>query len=371
MKTYEAIFKPGKTAGVYGISLVEKPAMEGHFITLSEEEKALALKTINEEERILIGLVLEPNKPIYRKQDGEEFNVIFSEETIKELSYEFYRGGFHKNSSVEHNDRIEGVTFVESWLIEDSKNDKSNALGLSYPKGSWMATMKVDSDEVWQDYVKTGKVKGFSVDALVSLEEIKLKQDIKMSDNKDTNSIVEAIKQGFEEFKAFFKKDEVTVELGTASTEDKQVEINFEGDALEVGGRVWVVAEDGTEVPLPVGEYPLEDKRVLVVTEEGKVGELKEAPAAEEPTPEAQPQEMSNETKDAIAQAVKSVLIKYSEEETARQDERFAKLEEAFNAKIVELSEQPASKPIKAVPAAPAAAPTSKKGKFFQELQNS
>lgn len=372
MKTYEAVFKPGKTAGVYGISLVEKPAMEGHFIKLSEEEKEIALKTVNEEERILIGLVLEPNKPIYRNQDGEEFNVLFSEETIKDLAFEFYKGGFQNNSSVEHSDKIEGVTFVESWLIVDSKNDKSSALGLSYPKGSWMATMKVDSDEFWQDYVTNGKVKGFSVDALVSLKEINLKQQIEMSDNKETNPIAKAISDGFELFmSAFTKKEKETeLELGKTTTADEQVDINFEGDALEVGGRVWIIAEDGTEVALPVGEYPLEDKRVLIVTEEGKVGEIKEATAEAAP-PAAEPTEMSAEKSEAIANAIKSVLIKYSEEEEAKFNARFAKLEESFNNKLLELSEQPAAKPIKAVPAAPATTATTKRAKIFQDLQNS
>jgi hypothetical protein len=65
MKTYEAVFNQAKNKGVYGISLVEDPAMEGNFIALSKEAK-IEFKTVDEEQRILMGLVLEPNKPIYR-----------------------------------------------------------------------------------------------------------------------------------------------------------------------------------------------------------------------------------------------------------------------------------------------------------------
>jgi len=167
MKTYLAKFNPKVNGGVYAISLVENPAMEGLFIALSKQEE-IKFAEVDKEQRILMGLVLEPNKPVYRNQGGEEFNIVFNEETIKELSHNFFKLGYQQNSTIEHEkeNKIDGVTFVESWIVEDSEIDKSANFGFSYPKGSWIATMKVDSDEVWNNYVKTGKVQGFSVDAL-------------------------------------------------------------------------------------------------------------------------------------------------------------------------------------------------------------
>ena len=76
MKTYQATYNPKLNGGVYSISLVESPAMEGLFIALSKQEE-IQLKEV--EQRILMGLVLEPNKPIYRNQNGEEFNIVFNE----------------------------------------------------------------------------------------------------------------------------------------------------------------------------------------------------------------------------------------------------------------------------------------------------
>ncbi|MEL1243532.1 XkdF-like putative serine protease domain-containing protein [Flavobacterium sp. DGU11] len=338
MKTYEAIYDPKITKGVFGISLVEKPAMEGNFLALSEAE--VKLSTVNEDERILIGLVLEPNKPIYRNQDGEEFNVLFSEDTVKELAFGFYKGGHQQNSSLEHNSQIQGVTFVESWIIEDSKNDKSAALGLSYPKGSWMATMKVDSDEIWNDYVKSGKVKGFSVDALVSLKEVNFKSNIKMS---DTKRIADAIKDGFESALAFMKKGR-GIALGSVKTTDDKVVIQYEGDTLQVGGRVWIAAEDGTEVPLPVGEYEMEDKKVLVVKEEGKIAEVKDPAAAggDPKKPAAPAPKDEKESAKAVENAVKAAMLRYHIEHKKEID--------ALKAQIVELSAAPAARPIKGAP---------------------
>ena len=202
--TYEAVFNEEDVSGVFGISLVESPATKEYFIQLSEDEKKqviekateIKLATADEEQRLLVGLVLEPNKPVYRNQDGEEFNIVFNEETIKNLAHSFFMNDYHKNSTIEHDmeSKISDVAFVESWTVADPKKDKSNAYGLEYPKGSWVIAMKVKSDEVWNDYVKTGKVQGFSIDAVVKLKKVNNKKEVKMSDN-----VIEKLKKGANE----------------------------------------------------------------------------------------------------------------------------------------------------------------------------
>jgi hypothetical protein len=353
MKTYQARYNPIINKGVYGISLVESPAMEGTFIALKEQEKPIELKTVSEEQRILLGLVLEPNKLIYRfdEQTKEEFNITFDEQTIKDLAYGFFKSNSHGNSTIEHdNNPIKGVTFTESWIVENPTNDKSNNFGFSYPKGSWVAVMKVDSDEVWHNYVKTGKVLGFSIDAMLSLEEVNLKSNITMSkeileEQQKASGLLEKILLAFTP-----KQEEVKVNLGSIKIADGSITIEFEGDALTAELACWVVAEDGTKVPVPVGEYELEDASILVVSQEGIVGEVKvaEAAPAEPAAPEeSAPQAMTDEVaKDAnmvqeIESAIKSIMIKYSEQE--------AQITE-LKVQVLELGKQPASKPINSRP---------------------
>lgn len=366
MKTYEAIYNPLINKGVYGISLVKNPAMQGHYIALSEDVE-VKFKTQDEEKRVLIGLALEPNKPIYRNQDGEEFNIVFSEETIRNLSYDFYKNGFQQNSTLEHSEAITGVTFVESWIVEDSNNDKSSALGFSYPKGSWMVAMKVEDDDLWNDYVKTGKVKGFSIDALLSLKEVKFKSDINMSVEK--NPIAEAIETGFNKFFQLFKNNpKGAIELGEVKTDDGKATIHYEGDEPVKDGEVWILADDGeTKVALPAGEYTLEDKRVLVVVEDGKVSEIKDAPTEEKPAETtAKPAEVEAKEADAIAKGVESgikkIMIQYHKEN----QETIAKLKADFDAKILELSSAPAAKPVKGIPEQ---APKTSKDRILQTIQ--
>lgn len=362
MKTYEAKYNPILNKGVHGISLVENPAMEGLVIALNKHTE-IQLKEVDKEQRILMGLVLEPNKPIYRNQNGKEFNIVFNEETIKELSYGFFKNNSHSNSTIEHDEkqRIEGVTFTESWIIENPKIDKSANFGFSYPKGSWMAVMKVDNDDIWNGYVKTGKIQGFSIDAMLSLEEINLKSEIEMSEQKKTNSLLEKI------LLAFTPTKEAKVKLGYIPLADGSLIVEYDGEVLEAGISCWITAEDGTKVPVPVGEYPLEDGTTLIVTEDGLVGKIKVATPTEEAPAEVEAKDdvgvVSNDAAIAkeIETAIKSILIKYSEVENSVTELKAEN--EKLKADFLELSKQPATKPIKGTVVQMAS-----KGKFSELL---
>ena len=353
MKTYQAVFNELTTEGVFGISLVENPAMEGLFVALSEDEKLvkheIKLNEIDKEQRILMGLVLEPNKPVYRNQNGEEFNIVFNEDTIKNLSYHFFKANNQKNSTIEHEDKIEGVTFVESWIVEDSKIDKSAIHGFNYPVGSWVATMKVDSDEVWNDYVKTGKVQGFSVDAMLELKEVNLKSDINMSINEKILALLRKVDARVGGVPAEIETEVVEVKMGSVKTADGAMSFEYEGEELVAGIAVWAMAEDGAKVPIPIGEYALEGDIVLVVEEEGiiaTVGEAKVEEAEETPMSEGADSAAPNPLADLAD--IKSIMIKYQEENSKAQELAFQEMKDAIaliKKDVVELSEQPADTP--------------------------
>ena len=148
--------------GVEAISIVENPAIESDFVALKSEEVKLA--EVDKEKRILMGAVLIPEKPIYRRNGEDEYYIYFSKDTVVKASQLFLKKGNQGNSTLEHSKQIEGLTVVESWIVEDLTKDKSALYNLSVPVGTWMASVKVDNDEIWNDYVKTGKVKGFSLE---------------------------------------------------------------------------------------------------------------------------------------------------------------------------------------------------------------
>lgn len=162
MKTFELIIdEKDMDGGINAVSVVESPAIEENFIALSKHE--VELKEVDAEKRILMGAALIPNKKIYRRNGEEEFYIYFSEDTVRKSMELFFKRGNQNNATYEHRDELNGMSVVESWLIEDEKLDKSKLYGFSLPKGTWMISMKVDNDEVWND-VKEGKVKGFSIE---------------------------------------------------------------------------------------------------------------------------------------------------------------------------------------------------------------
>ena len=285
MKTFEAKFKKGGK-GVFAISLVKDPATTEHFVAMSTESKLIKMAKVDEEQRIVMGLVLQPNQliPRYNEETDEEYNIVFSEETIKDLSQNFFKSNSQSNSKLEHSESIEDITFVESWIVENSKVDKSANFGMNYPKGSWVATMKIDNDEIWNDYVKTGKVQGFSVDAFVDLQEINLKTEIKM--NKKQKSILTMLKEivAGAEATEVVAEEVVAVEMGSVKSGDLTIE--FEGDNLEEGTAVFVM-KDEEKVQLPDGTYSLEGDKEIEV-KDGTVASMgaSEEEPTEEPTEE-------------------------------------------------------------------------------------
>jgi hypothetical protein len=111
-----------------------------------------------------MGPALIPSKPIYRNQDGEEFYVYFSQNTVRRASELYLQRGNQNKATLEHAMQVQGLGLVESWIKEDMEKDKSAIYDMSDPVGTWMVTMKVENDEIWNEYVKTGLVKGFSIE---------------------------------------------------------------------------------------------------------------------------------------------------------------------------------------------------------------
>lgn len=194
MKIVELILDEQQLAnGIDAISIVESPAIESNFIALNSQK--VEFKAVDEDKHILLGAALIPNKPIYRNQDGEEFYVYFSKSTIEKASQLYLKRGNQAKATLEHQISLAGLTLVESWIKVDMEKDKSAAYGLNDPIGTWYVAMKVDNEEIWNEFVKTGKVKGFSIEGFFadkSTEMTKVsKEDIILSQLRELLSKIE------------------------------------------------------------------------------------------------------------------------------------------------------------------------------------
>jgi hypothetical protein len=185
--------------GIEAISIVENPAIEEDFIALKSQEVKFA--EADKEKKILVGPLLTPNKPIYRRQGEEEYYIYFSRDTVRKASQLYLKSGNQSNSTLEHNEKIQGLTLVESWIVEDKDKDKSNLYDMDVPLGTWMGAVKVDNSEVWDNYVKTGKVKGFSIEGYFA-DKIERPQDRALAEELEAqqklNSLIDMLESSVE-----------------------------------------------------------------------------------------------------------------------------------------------------------------------------
>jgi len=361
MKRYEGKYNK-KSKGVFAISLVHDPATEEHFIAMAKQDKLVTLAKVDEEKRILMGLVLQPEQLIYRvDENGNEFEMFFSEETIRDFSQNFFQSGFQLNSKLEHDTPIEGVTFTESWLVADPKKDKSAAYGLSYPVGSWLVSMKVDNDDIWNNYIKTGELRGFSIDGMVELEEVNLKTDIQMS--KENKSILALLKD-------IVSKNEKQIEVTLGSVKSGELDIQFEGETLEVGTAVFLIADESEKVQLADGSYKLDEGGEIVV-KDGLVESMSEGEevvdeeVVEEVAPEAELAEedevieevnADEESMKVIKEILDDMFKAYAESMDIKMSGLESKLETLtsenveLKEQVVTLSAQPSVEPISSQP---------------------
>jgi len=183
--------------GIEAISIVENPAIEEDFIALKKQDK-IQLAEVDKEKKILMGALLVPNRPIYRQNEDEEYYIYFSRETVSKASQKYLKSGNQKNSTLEHQMNIQGLTLVESWIKEDMVHDKSAKYNMDVPLGTWMGTVKVDNDEIWNDYVKTGLVKGFSIEGYFA-DKIEKPQDTGLKEELVAQDRLDKLRDFFEQ----------------------------------------------------------------------------------------------------------------------------------------------------------------------------
>ena len=229
LKNYRV--KPS-TSDIFAVSLVEEEAVESGFIALSKQKQTMDFKIHNEEKRMLYGVALRADFPIYRRYGEDEFYLTFDANAIERLVNKFMSNYGQKSFTIDHMEPAEGIVITESWLVKDTENDKSNALGLeNVSEGSWIIGCKINNDEIWQS-IKEGRWHGFSIESWIDMEEI---EDFKKI-NKENKEIDMAVKKSkFDEMMDKIKyiiSDAVT-EADGEETETQEEIVEEAADAVE------------------------------------------------------------------------------------------------------------------------------------------
>lgn len=308
-------YKVGIDSETYAISMVESPAIESDFVALKkEEEQRVYLES--DVKHMVYGAALIPDKDIYRNNGEQEFYISFTKESIEKMSQDFLKDYRQHNVTLDHETDASDVTVVESWLKADALYDKSVAIGLDkdLPVGTWIVGMKVNQIDVW-DRIKSGELKGFSVESLISLEEF----------NKQDNTMIETNENFWTKLKSILseafnaKKEEELL-----SEEEVTEQIETMESELEEQTPTEPIEEPQVE---PTVEEPIDEPTV----EEEPVSEPINEPSVEEPVEEeVKPNPLEE-------------LIKNLNDEIKALKESNASLQE----KISGLEKQPSANPIK------------------------
>ena len=172
-ETYELILRDEED-GTFALSLVENPAIMQDFVYMSAEKEVTKFASIDEDKHLIVGPILIPNLKILRmKEDGTPYYVQFSPETVKQIAQKYIKDNNANNITLEHDKSIDDISLVESWVADSVQYDKARAYGLPVKLGTWFGVFKVLNENIWKNFVKTGKVKGISLEGLFTHELIK------------------------------------------------------------------------------------------------------------------------------------------------------------------------------------------------------
>ena len=301
-------YQVGLNSDVLAVSFVTEPAIEELFVAMKEDKEDMVYLSTNEK-HLAYGAVLVPDKEIYRNDKSGEYTITFSKESIEKMSQNYLKFKRQDNVTLQHDEVADNVVLVESWLKADMEKDKSVALGLNpdLPIGTWFAAFKVNDVDVWER-VKSGELKGFSVEAILEANELNFN-----ADEPATEPAPQA---------------EPAQEPAPAPQEPQRDSKGIIDKILALinGGDVKDVVETAKEVEKPTEVAPEEPKQ-----EEPTVTPEPEQKPSEEPEtkPETQPNPLEEVVKNLKAEI-----------------EELRKNNDELLTKIGEISKEPSAKPI-------------------------
>ena len=277
-------YKVGIDSETEAISMVTEPAIESDFVFFSKDKDIVKEAFSSDEKHMVYGAVLRPDFPIYRYDGENEYYLEFTSESIERMARDYMMNYRQGNVTIQHEEYANEVFMVESWIKQDMDKDKSVSVGLdkSLPIGTWFCGFYVNNNDIWER-IKSGELKGFSVEAMIDLEDF---AKVKKEDEFEMNE-------------TFWDKLKTIVNEALGKKEEKMEEQPIVNEPTVTEPQPTVVEEPKqTEEPTVVEEpKPTEEPKPI---EEPKV---EEEPKKEEPKPteEPKPNDDGNHLNDLIA----------------------------------------------------------------------
>lgn len=308
---YKVVVNENDDTGMFKISLVERPAIEETFIHLSEEQAVF--KFADNEKRQVVGPIIIPDKPIYRRNESlGEYYVVFTQETIERMMKKYSKGGLFNAFNLEHSIDTQDVLMLEMWMKEGDQ-DKSNLYGFNLPVGTVFAKAQIESEAIWEE-VKKNNLNGFSIE---------IKSDIveqKMSNQMDLNFAVE-IGQRLANIEAMLAKVSSDHEQVTNILEDLDSRVSEMEHIANIPNELEEQTQEALEEQAP---EKVEEQLQEETQEENQVEEsLSQEPVAESVEEElSEVQETVEEVQEELAEQTQEEAPSVEEAELALSSEQ-------------------------------------------------
>lgn len=276
-------YKVGIDSETEAISMVTEPAIESDFVFFSKDKDIVKEAFSSDEKHMVYGAVLRPDFPIYRYDGENEYYLEFTSESIERMARDYMMNYRQGNVTIQHEEYANEVFMVESWIKQDMDKDKSVSVGLdkSLPIGTWFCGFYVNNNDIWER-IKSGELKGFSVEAMIDLEDF---AKVKKEDEFEMNE-------------TFWDKLKTIVNEALGKKEEKMEEQPIVNEPQPTVEEPKPSEPKAVEEPKPSEPTVVEEPKPTV--EEPKV---EEEPKKEEPKPteEPKPNDDGNHLNDLIA----------------------------------------------------------------------
>ena len=154
--------------GIEAISIVTHPAIEADGVYLSKDGKKVQFAVETEEKGIFIAPILKPNKLVYRERvDGQGYYVRFAKDTIRTCAERYLMESRQWDMTEQHEELMQDVCLVESWIVEDPEKDKAAIYNLDVNEGTWMGVFRINNEDV-KEKLKSGELKAISIEGYFS-----------------------------------------------------------------------------------------------------------------------------------------------------------------------------------------------------------
>lgn len=170
-------------SGMGAISLVSHPAVEIDFLCFEDQINPKQISfTADEDKRILTGVAIRADKPIYRRDGDYEYYVVFTKDVIRKLVQKYAKNGLFNSVNIEHDSYsfVKSAYMVESYIVDKERGISPKEFDIE--DGSWIVSYFIDDDNLWDEIKNTDHLNGFSIEGLFNLKE---KEEIDFKKEQD------------------------------------------------------------------------------------------------------------------------------------------------------------------------------------------